>query len=184
MCSLIGLKGLLSQFIRPRNDELKNLQWSTEEDEKGQRCPVIVSRGGEKLYRQGEKRRRNFVSHQILTVNILAGRAAVPTCIRAGLLQGVLTLSGREASDRGPRARGEAAGGPVEGAVLAGGVGALLGGGRSPATFGPKQAALALGRPLRRPLRWTLRLALGLLRLGAGRTELGAGRTELGRQRR
>lgn len=40
--------------------------------------------------------------------------------------------------------------------MLARGVGALLGGGGSPATFGPEQAALALG------------LALGLLRLGAG----------------
>lgn len=39
--------------------------------------------------------------------------------------------------------------------MLAGGVGALLGGGGSPATFGPEQAALALG------------LSLGLLRLGA-----------------
>lgn len=72
---------------------------------------------------------------------------------------------GGEASDWGPGARGQAAGGPVEGAVLAGGVGALLGGGGSPATFGPEQAALALGRDLR----WrALRLALGLLGLGAG----------------
>ena len=44
--------------------------------------------------------------------------------------------------------------------MLAGGVGALLGGGGSPAAFGPEQAALTLG------------LTLGLLRLGAGRTEL------------
>lgn len=66
-----------------------------------------------------------------------------------------------EASDGGPRARGQAAGWPVEVALLAGSAGALLGGGGSPATFGPEQAALAL------------RLARGLLRLGAGRAQLG-----------
>lgn len=45
--------------------------------------------------------------------------------------------------------------------MLAWRVGALLRGGGSPATLGPKQAALALG------------LTLGLLRLGAGGAELG-----------
>lgn len=40
--------------------------------------------------------------------------------------------------------------------MLAGGVRALLGGGGSPTSFGPKQVAL------------TLRLTLGLLRLRAG----------------
>lgn len=90
---------------------------------------------------------------------------------------------GGEAGDRGPRAGRQAAGGPVEGAVLAGRVGALLGRGRSPATFGPEQAALAVGRALRRDLRRALRLALGLLGQGAWRAELGAGRAELRGQR-
>lgn len=38
----------------------------------------------------------------------------------------------------------QAAGGPVEGAVLAGGVGGQQGGGGSPATLRPEQSALAL----------------------------------------
>lgn len=63
-------------------------------------------------------------------------------------------------SNKGGEARGrclsgtaQAAGGPIEAAVLAGGVRGQQGGGRSPASFRPEQSALAL--------------ALGLWRWGA-----------------
>lgn len=87
-----------------------------------------------------------------------------------------LSHKGGESSDRGSGARRQAAGWPVEGAVLAGRVtGALLAGGGSPAALGPEQAALALAL--------AGGLALGQLGLGAGRAELRRQRGE-GRQRR
>lgn len=84
----------------------------------------------------------------------------------------------REASDGGTRPRCQAAWGPVEGAMLAWRVGALLARGGSPTALGPKKASLPLPLPLDRhlplptllPLDWgwglRLRLALGGVELG------------------
>lgn len=49
-----------------------------------------------------------------------------------------------EASGRGLCSTAQAAGGPVEGAVLAGGFRGQQGGGGSPASLRPEQGALAL----------------------------------------
>lgn len=54
-----------------------------------------------------------------------------------------------EASGRGLRGTAQAAGGPVEGAMLAGGFGGQQGGGGSPASLRPEQSALALALGLR-----------------------------------
>lgn len=54
-----------------------------------------------------------------------------------------------EASGRGLSGTAQAAGGPVEGAVLAGGFGREQGGGGSPASLRPEQSALALTLGLR-----------------------------------
>lgn len=55
-----------------------------------------------------------------------------------------------EARSRGLSGTAQAAGRPVQGAVLAGGFGGQQGGGGSPASLRPEQGALALALGLRR----------------------------------